>query len=245
MSQQLNRNNKKIAYGYTREIRKLLPNDNVYYDIPDAITEIIWTYFFLRFVFNSKYHGDGLEFTDDHTIVKRKKGIRFHNLCIIGDENGISSDECNVFSVEIKWIQKVFAFDFGYLFGKNAMSTINNHRYGWRSLLGHLSSSIPIPMETISQSFFVGWNHRNFYYWGEGTKSKYQSDDLIDEGDCFKLEFDFVNDKITLYHNGIKAQSESLKNRKSIIPAISIRYHSDDLRTNKGDSIQIINYTIQ
>merc|ERR1712228_408629 len=139
------------------------------------------------------------------------------------------------FSIQIKWIKKVFAFDFGYIHAD--IESITN----WNVLLGPPGNRYD--RITHSNSFFVGWRSRHFYYSQDGSseKSKYVSTNHFCEGDTFTLQFDFNKKEISLFHNGQRADVRPLKYKK-VIPAISMRLSEGHYNCKpNGDILQIIN----
>ena len=104
----------------------------------------------------------------------------------------------------------------------------------WNQIIGHDS------MNHLSQSFCIGWSHKTFYSWGQGQQSKWTAAHEFQQGDHFKLRFDFLNDQLSIFFQDIEAQTVSLNNRKTVIPALSLR------GTDLGqDEIQIVSYKLE
>eukprot|EP01083_Nonionella_stella_P184041 666801_1 len=226
----MNAVNKDIAHGFMRMIRRCFPDDSSYYNIQREIMDIIWKYVHIKIEFNKQFHAQNLTFIDDTTVQINSEDDA---IALIGEE--ISSEYCQTFTVQIKWVKKAFAFDFGYVH-EGAPQSITD----WNQLLGHDL------MAQCSQSFFIGWNHRCFYHWGKGTSSAYSSTKYFAEGDTFSLEFDFVNNTVTIYHNGEKAETKSLQGCKKLTPAISLRSgggNYNNLQPSNSERVQIVKYS--
>ena len=96
---QINPRTKDSVFGYIRLAQKLLPKDEVYYNIPDIIYHTILLFFYLEYIkckFNEKYckHTTGMmTLSDDKTVlVKHKKGGWFY--CALDVEEIIDGIHC-------------------------------------------------------------------------------------------------------------------------------------------------------
>ena len=94
----------------TLKISKLLPQNNIYYEIPNDIIKLILLFYFIKLKFNTVLHSKHLIFPNERTV---KRNIYFSHIddipiCVFGDE--INVNECNQFDIIIKWTKSFDSF---------------------------------------------------------------------------------------------------------------------------------------
>ena len=90
---------KYTVYGYVREIQKLFPKQNSYYNIPIGVIHFILLYYYKQLQLNKKYIGKDLKLIDHKTIEKIDDSFSFSTF-IFGDE--INKNICNEFDIYCK-----------------------------------------------------------------------------------------------------------------------------------------------
>ena len=71
---------KDCVFGYVKNVQKLLPWNNVYYNIPPAVTFLILEYYYIKEAFG--IHGDGIKL--DKTSMIATRCSRWEDNCVFG-----------------------------------------------------------------------------------------------------------------------------------------------------------------
>eukprot|EP01083_Nonionella_stella_P282481 961221_1 len=187
---------KNLIFGYCRAASN---------DLAQTIIHLVLFYFNDNYKFDttSQYYGRGLYFYDNNQTVQTKFKYDPHNtarrtsVCIYGEP--ISDKQCNKFEIYIQWKTCQFSsvFFMGYI-----TSSIQQSIQRWNNALGQFANKeYSVGIEVNS------WRH-NFIYYDKNNEEKelkYESKLSFRENDMFKMEFNFIDDTLTIYHNNNKA----------------------------------------
>ena len=194
-------------------------------------------------VFYKEKHGNRLEFNDPENIVTyvAPNTETFHRTCLFGII--ISADDCDAFSITFKWIKTEYKKQkyimLGWITNGKEGSIKDWNQYG----LGMTDNA------EYSCGIHSGYGYLEFYLykhfpsWSSYSimENKTRMTHSPQEGDEFKLKFDFKNDKVEVYRNDILIADTSLDGVKEIMPALSLTYGGQqiqviDWRFCKGDT---------
>ena len=204
---------KDTVFGYIRKLRKLLPQNNAYYDMPINIQNDILFFYYHGITFNTKYQSDLFIFTNDNTTVEPNTASAYGYLtCFLDDE--ITDCDCNIFNLYIKWLKGGDHFLMGYI-----TSTIKEFDSSKSTWLGYKSNN-----KNTGYGICLGLNSKHMWLYDkdEWCKELKPSNSEYKIGDTFMLSFDFVNNKLIIYHNKHIVDTLSLHNAKKIIPGLTI-----------------------
>ena len=223
---------KDIVNGYIHEIQKVFPwQENSYFLIPDIINHICLSFYWIRFEFNKKYMGENVKIINDTKVQKIKNNA--HSLCAIG--SSISGNECDLFRIEYrleKELKTTFCPYIGYFMLKSIDSS---SKIKWDQAPGsnrNADISIGIAIYSVDKNYLYLYK-KEF----DGYKALPRMEGILQSGDRFKMEIDFVNKKCKLYHNDnpidytIKLESEY------IIPCLSLHFQGEIIEITKYEFV--------
>ena len=208
--------------------------------IPVDIIKLCILFYLNQMAFYKEMHGDGLEFNDEENIVTFKTKKQSDGTCLFGVP--VSAEYCDSFNISFKWMKSdnTVSIQRGLYYYNIMMgwitNTIDKSIGDWNCWLGHSSN------EKYSRGIFGGDGYSNFYLYKdfpnnatyEILSNKVCSNNNANEGDEFKLSFDFKNDKVLVYRNKVLTTEVSLEGDKQIIPGLSLFY--------KGQRIKVVGW---
>ena len=209
---------KFTVFGYTRNIEY---NREYFYTIPIVLINIILWYYYDNFIFDEeKNNANNIKIINNGKIMKKIKYDGRASNIIFGDE--ISYENCNKFNISIKWKKCIYGyFYFGFI-----TSTINESIKCWNWNLGegqNKENTVGILVDKYEKNFYLSDKNNHYKQLKEYTSKKNFS-----QGDIFGLKFDFINNKISIYHNNVYTTNISLNNIKKIIIAFTLSAHKDE-----------------
>ena len=195
----INQEIKDIVFGYVNNYNN--NNKIKCINIPIVIIHIILFYYYDNFKFNKDIHGDNIKFISNK-IVKINKNNHCWSTCIFGKT--ILNKDCNKFTIHLKW-KKASCFFIGFITSKIEKSIKN-----WNEPFCHITNCknfIGIQVNEYCVQFDLSdeYNH-------EKTLN-YQSKQPFNDNDTFIFIYNFILNKLTIYHNN------------KIADIISINYH--------------------
>ena len=200
--------------------------------IPIEIIELCVLFYLIKMVFYKEKHGHGLEFDDDENMVTlvnakptEKEMEQYvqqqrYRTCLFGVT--ISADECDLFYITFKWMKGL------------------KERFTKQIMMGYITNTIESSIENYNQysyGIFTGNNHNGFYLYKNYKNWKFGHKKLVEknfkqpnEGDEFKLLFDFKNDKLYIHQNRTPTINISLEGVRQIMPAFSLSYEGQRIK---------------
>ena len=223
--QYIDKKSENVVFGYIRQIQKLIPKNNGYYNIPMAVINIISLYFYDPLEIDEQSSSNKLKFiyndTNKSVIIKQIESG--WSTFIFNHE--ISSKMCNKFDLHIKWTTNKDCFFVGYI-TKSDIKNVKN----WISFLGGTSNKC----NGSCRGLYVAYYETMFsLYNGTGNhqycKYKETNDNTIDgalatfqEINDFILSVDFKKNEWKMSHKYNEMIPISLDGCKSLIPAFNM-----------------------
>ena len=180
------------------------------------ICRLITSYYHNAYTFNRIFFGKHLLFSTNS--VKHAGNGNWSN-CIFGP--AISDRTCNQFDLHIAWKHKGGAFVMGFITQsiEQSIKSWNTHHIGFGANKLH------------SVGIRVNERYNNLYLYDAkhtGKKLKYHTPTLygFQPNDSFLLSFNFKKHKLSIYHNGCKADTLCLNAFRdmSLTPAFSLKW---------------------
>ena len=211
--------------------------------IPSEIIKLCVLFYLNQMVFYTEKHGDGLEFNDEENTVtwmtQNTEIDESDRTCLFGVP--ICAENCDTFDISFKWLESENKGN-GMMYMGWISNTIDESINNWNLRFGLYAN------KKYSSGILGGPYYSNFYVYKDfGHKMdtpnniyKRLNNGMMSwthnpkEGDGFKLKFDFVNDKVLVYHNNVLITDTSLDGAKEIIPGLSLTY--------KGQRIKVIKW---
>eukprot|EP01084_Bolivina_argentea_P161789 281600_1 len=209
---------KDIVSGYIREYHCDV--------IPDVVMDLIIIFFYTILEFDSKHHGTNLQFINGNIVKKLNKyGCR---TCIFGGE--INDSLCREFNIYCKWktvcnINGIRMY-FGFILSTLQSIDFNDSLGGFQNR----KHCISFYVHSRFNQFLLSQKDNDY----NETLRNYKSPTEFKQGDIFKLNVNFPQNELTIYHNGRIAEKTTLHYYKKIIPALSL-YDNDN-------EVEIIKY---
>ena len=217
-----------VIYGWVRS------RCNMSILIPVEIIKLCVSFYFTQMVFYKEKYGNGLEFNDAENIVEYttpNPDTFYCRTCLFGII--ISADDCDAFSITLKWTKTEYkkhkAMMMGWITKGKEGSIKDWDPYGLGSK-NNAQYSCGINGGSGCLEFYLYKDFPSCAY--RIMKNKTRMTHFPQEGDEFKLKFEFKNDKVEVYHNAVLMTDTSLDGVKEIMPALSLTYG--------GQKIQVI-----
>eukprot|EP01084_Bolivina_argentea_P076878 139368_1 len=220
--QSIAQNIKYLITGFCNQINYNLS----IYDTPNDIINVILLYYDDDYKFNDFHTAmETLQFTNNYKTVKRIRNHTHSSICIFGEE--ISYTQFEIFNIEFKWKTCIDSFCMGYLIWNiQSLSNWNTH-LGSDMHYGQVGIKV-----NVNQNKFLLYDHD---FNGQLLPAYFVSCKGFKQLDIFTMSFNFKENMLSIYHNGIEAEILSLEGHKKLTPAFS-------LSKCIGEEIEIIKY---
>eukprot|EP01084_Bolivina_argentea_P249901 418500_1 len=205
---------KEIVHGYVRDIFKSAP---LKYDcIPVEIINIILLFYYNAYrKFDVDHCGGDLQIINDTILKKIAKSTKGYHSCVFGSELR-ATQICKQFHIKIKLKQPTTSLYMGFF-----TCAVNDKTIDYTDCLGrgiNQTNSVGILINACFRYFKLSDKSNDY------KVLQYIAPNNFGEGDTFMLSFDFVENELKIYHNGIQTKDTiSIKDYEKITPAFSLR----------------------
>ena len=194
-----------IVFGYVHRYRLDFPID--------VLNIVLIYYYYYKFCqFHTEKHGKYLSFIDDITV---STNCSCWNIFLYGSP--VTNSICNKYRIHFTLESDVnYCFMFGYAGSIKDIVTWNDSLPGGRN-----TNAVGLLVHHFNNFFRLYNNDPNTL---NGLRLKYSAKKNFRNGDTYGLCFDFVNDKLGIYHDFKEVEVMPLDGHETIIPLFSMYY---------------------
>ena len=191
-----------LVDGYAHEWNKNLP-----VEITNRIAQFYEEMKMFNMGFNLNIHSPNLQFPNDQTVKKIKQEFdKEYSTCIFGAP--FNRNDCVKFDISIRWKKCISSIFIGFI-----TSSIDKSIKDWSWHLGskgNKSKSVGIKLSATAfhDKKFLLYSKKHCT---ESYPEEFKSVSKFEEGDLFKLSFDFMKDGLCIYQNGKLCKFLTLK----------------------------------
>lgn len=204
-----------IVFGYIHSIET---KNNLSIIIPDEIKRLIVLFYgdYIRMVFDANNIGKNLKVLKENVVRKIDEDYCWRS-CVFGPE--ISNTFSNEFNIDIKF-KKGCLMRFGFITSNIQCFDVNKGLYDNRA------HCISFYVSSMNEHFELSDKNNDFVYL-TNYRSKFK------EGDVFRMNVNWHQNELNLYHNRIFAVKTSIYHSKKLIPVISMFYKGHKIKVKK------------
>eukprot|EP01084_Bolivina_argentea_P067590 123059_1 len=217
---------KHLIFGYIRNIEHN-NSERPTIHIPEPIIFMVAAFYCLFDEWNKQFSCGNLQFIGSKII--KKMNSDGTSACVFGDE--VNNKICKILKIEFRWLSSnPTIISIGYI--KSNLFKTFCWDGGFDSQLGippNKQNSLNLSINAIVSSIYL-YDEHNLRELDYTKGHNYTS--MFKQNDLFMLVFDFINEELSLFHNGREANTLCFKD-KAIFPAANMHWQGETIEVTK------------